>query len=77
MGTLGDAPPELSSDIYNYGIMLSGGGSLLGGLDLVIHERTTVRVTRSKRPLDAVCIGVGRALDNEYTMKEIINYRYK
>lgn len=75
LGTLEDAPPELSADIYDYGIMLSGGGSLLSGLEREISERTTVRVTRSKRPLDAVCVGIGRTLDNEHAMKGIINYR--
>ena len=75
LGTLEDAPPELSADIYDYGIMLSGGASLLSGLDREISEKTTVRVTRSKRPLDAVCVGIGRTLDNEYAMKDIISYR--
>lgn len=75
LGTLEDAPPEISADIYDYGIMLSGGGSLLEGLDVEISEKTTVRVTRSRHPLDAVCLGVGRAIDNEFSMKDIINYR--
>lgn len=75
LGTLEDAPPEISADIYDYGIMLSGGGSLIAGLDREISDRTTVRVTRSKRPFDAVCIGVGKAIDNEFGMKDIIDYR--
>lgn len=77
VSTLEEAPPEISADIYDYGIMLSGGGSLIAGLDTEISEKTTVRVTRSKRPIDAVCIGVGKAIDNEFGMKDIIDYRQR
>ena len=52
--TLAGTPPELSADILSYGIMLSGGGALLGGLPRLISENTGVRVTVAKQPLESV-----------------------
>ena len=58
-------PPELSADILDYGIMLSGGGALLSGLSTLISERTGVRVTVAKKPLESVCLGIGRAIEGQ------------
>ena len=62
--TLENTPPELSADILDYGIMLTGGGALLGGLQQVISEKTGVRVTVAKKPLESVALGIGRMLEN-------------
>jgi len=54
-------PPELSSDIIQNGIMLTGGGALLKGLDTLIAEQTQVPVVIANEPLDCVAIGTGIA----------------
>jgi len=54
-------PPELSSDIIQNGIMLTGGGALLKGLDTLIKEQTQVPVVIAEEPLDCVAKGTGVA----------------
>lgn len=54
-------PPELSSDIIQRGIMLTGGGALLKGIDILIAEETQVPVIIAENPLDCVAIGTGLA----------------
>jgi rod shape-determining protein MreB len=63
---LENTPPELSADIFDFGIMLSGGGALLGGMATLITERTGVRVTVAKRPLESVALGLGRVIEGNY-----------
>lgn len=60
---LEETPPELSSDITRYGLLLSGGGSLLHGLPEYISAALGVRTTRSPHPLDDVCLGLAAILD--------------
>ncbi len=60
--TLEDTPPELSSDIYDFGLMLTGGSALLPGLVQLLKERTGLKVTVAKNPLDSVCLGIGRVM---------------
>ena len=57
-------PPELSSDIIDRGIMLSGGGALLRGLDTLIQNETGIEVHIAESPLDCVALGAGAVLDN-------------
>jgi rod shape-determining protein MreB len=57
-------PPELSADIFDTGIYLAGGGSLLRGLDKRIHMRTKLTVHVAEDPLRAVARGTGIALKN-------------
>ncbi|MBQ8920224.1 MAG: rod shape-determining protein, partial [Acidaminococcaceae bacterium] len=57
-------PPELSADIVDNGIWLTGGGALLGGLAQVIAEDTGIHVYVAENPLDCVANGTGKALDN-------------
>ena len=59
-------PPELAADIYDFGIMLSGGGALLGGMAALISEVTKVRVTVAKRPLESVALGLGKVIEGNY-----------
>ena len=65
MMTIEETPPELASDIYENGIVLTGGTSLLAGLAQLIYEVTGIRVMRAKAPLDPVCIGLSRILESE------------
>ena len=48
--TLEDTPPELSSDIYDRGITLTGGGAYLRGIDTLISQKTGIKVNMAKRP---------------------------
>jgi rod shape-determining protein MreB and related proteins len=57
-------PPELAADIYDHGIMLTGGGALLRNLDIVLQERVSIRVSVAQEPLDCVVLGCGKALDH-------------
>ena len=62
--TLECTPPELSSDIIDRGIMLSGGGALLRGLDTLIQNETGIEVHIAEAPLDCVALGAGAVLDH-------------
>jgi len=57
-------PPELASDLMDKGIMLTGGGALLKGLDILINKETHMPVHIAESPLDCVAVGAGKALDN-------------
>lgn len=61
--TLSETPPELSADILDHGIMLTGGGALLRGLDKLIAQETGMPVNVAEHPLDCVAEGTGRMLD--------------
>jgi rod shape-determining protein MreB len=56
-------PPEMASDVVDRGIVLTGGGSLLRGLDILIAEQTNVPCQVADNPLDCVAIGAGAALE--------------
>jgi rod shape-determining protein MreB len=57
-------PPELSSDIVDNGICLTGGGALLKGITTVIEKETGIHTFAADHPLDCVAIGTGKALEN-------------
>lgn len=61
--TLETTPPELSGDIFDHGIMLTGGGALLRGLDELISQHTHMPVFVAERPLDCVVDGTGKRLE--------------
>lgn len=69
--TLERTPPELASDIMDRGIMLTGGGALLKGLDRLIVKETGMPVTASENPLDCVVVGTGKALEQIDTLKRV------
>ncbi len=56
-------PPELAADIYERGIVMTGGGSLLYGLDKLIQEKTGINCVLAEDPLTAVAIGTGKFID--------------
>ena len=60
--TLEQTPPELSADIIDRGIMLTGGGALLRGIDRLVMQQTGMPVHVAKRPLDCVAEGAGKRL---------------
>ncbi|MBE3102752.1 MAG: rod shape-determining protein MreB, partial [Bacilli bacterium] len=57
-------PPELSSDIIDRGVILTGGGALMHGLDLLLAEELKVPVMIAEQPMNCVAIGTGILLDN-------------
>lgn len=59
--SLESAPPELVSDISEYGIVLTGGGSKIFGMDKLIYDRTGVKVKKVENPELVVAVGAGRA----------------
>ena len=56
-------PPELAADIFDRGIVLTGGGSLLSGLDALIEERTGIGTMIAEDPLTAVAVGTGKFIE--------------
>ena len=63
--TLEKTPPELAADIIDHGIMLTGGGALLRGLDKLISAATKIPVIIAQNPLDCVADGTGLCLEND------------
>jgi rod shape-determining protein MreB len=68
---LQESPPELTSDILEHGILLTGGGSLLAGLDQLIIERTHIPVNQSLDPLTSVIRGTGKVLEDKALLKRV------
>jgi rod shape-determining protein MreB len=64
-------PPELSADIVDKGIVLSGGGSQLKNLDVLLREETGLPVMVSENPQLAVVLGTGKALDELKLLREV------
>jgi rod shape-determining protein MreB len=71
--TLEETPPELSADIIDHGITLTGGGALLRGLDKLISKETGMPVQIAENPLDCVAQGSGKLLENAIAMKELLS----
>ena len=69
---LEQTPPELSADIVDRGIILTGGGALLKNLDKLLREETNLPITVAEHPLETVALGSGKALDNLDLLKEIV-----
>ena len=68
---LEQTPPELAADIVDKGIVLTGGGSLLQGLDILIREETHLPVTVSDEPLYCVALGAGKVLDELALLRRV------
>ena len=67
--TLEKTPPELSADIIDHGIMLTGGGALLRGIDMLVMQQTGMPVHVASRPLDCVVDGAGKRLGKAIASK--------
>ncbi|WP_101772615.1 rod shape-determining protein [Peptostreptococcus faecalis] len=70
--TLENTPPELASDIMDKGIFLTGGGSLLRGLDKLIQSETSLDVIVAENPLQCVAMGAGKAIENKDIFQSIV-----
>jgi rod shape-determining protein MreB len=74
-------PPELAADISNFGIYMTGGGSLLYGLDKLIEEETGIKTKVADNPVECVAIGTGKSLESlnllEKNLQKTDNSRYR
>ncbi len=71
--TLDKTPPELAADIMEQGIMLTGGGALLAGLERRLAHETGMPINVAPEPLYSVVIGSGRALENIDAMRGLMS----
>ena len=70
--TLELTPPELMSDVLGNGIVLTGGGALLPGLADYIYSELKIKVVVAPKPLESVCIGIGKMLDSQGELNRIL-----
>ncbi len=70
--TLENTPPELSADIVDKGIVLTGGGSMLKNIDRLLREATGLPVSLAQDPLSCVALGTGKALEEMSSLQEIL-----
>ena len=70
--TLERTPPELASDVMESGIMLTGGGALIGGLDKLISVETGMPAHIAEEPLNCVAQGTGIVLDHINTLRNVL-----
>jgi rod shape-determining protein MreB len=71
MAALGDCPPELAGDLVDSGMVLTGGGALLPGLDTLLQEETGIPVRKATNPKAAVVRGVARWLESAAPFTEV------
>ncbi|TMV54439.1 rod shape-determining protein, partial [Thioclava sp. BHET1] len=67
-------PPDLAADIVDRGVMLTGGGALLGELDLSLREQTGLSISVANESLNCVALGTGKALEYEKQLRHVIDY---
>ena len=68
---LESTPPELSADIVDKGIVMTGGGAMLANLDMLLREATGLPVMLAEDPLSAVVLGTGRCLDELDLLRDV------
>ena len=68
---LEQTPPELSADVVDKGLVLTGGGALLKNIDVLIREETHLPITITDDPLTTVVLGAGKVLDNLSILREV------
>ena len=64
-------PPELAADIVDKGVVVTGGGSLIRGLDILLRESTGLPITLAEDPLSAVALGAGKLLSDPKLLKKV------
>ncbi len=74
MTALETTPPDLAADIVDRGVMLTGGGALLGELDLALREQTGLSISVADESLNCVALGTGKALEYEKQLRHVIDY---
>lgn len=72
---LESSPPEIAGDISNFGIMLVGGGANIVGISELITQKTGLRVTVAKNPMDCECIGIGKIIEKPSGLIDGILYK--
>ena len=72
MQSLEKTPPELASDIVDRGIVMTGGGSLLRGIDMLLREATNLPITVAEDPLSCVVLGTGKILDDPTLYEKVL-----
>ncbi|WP_433342360.1 rod shape-determining protein [Streptomyces sp. CA-253872] len=70
--TLEECPPELAGDLMEHGIVLTGGGALLPGLDLRMSSATGIPVFVAEEPLECVARGCGECVDHFDTLRDVL-----
>lgn len=71
--TLEKTPPELAADIMDRGIMLTGGGALLSGIDKLIRQETGMPVQIADNPTDCVALGAGKILEESSLFRRVLS----
>ena len=75
--TLERTPPELAADIMEKGIVMTGGGALLNGLDRLVSEETGMPVYLAEDPLDCAALGAGKSLGAIDLLKRVAMNPYR
>ena len=71
---LESTPPDLAADIVDRGVMLTGGGALLGNLDLALREQTGLSISIAEDCLNCVALGTGKSLEYEKQLTHILDF---
>ncbi len=74
MTALESTPPDLAADIVDRGVMLTGGGALLGDLDLALREQTGLAISVADDSMNCVALGTGKSLEFEKQLAHVIDY---
>lgn len=74
MTALESTPPDLAADIVDRGVMLTGGGALLGDLDLALREQTGLAISVADETLNCVALGTGKSLEYEQQLKHVLDF---
>lgn len=69
---IGSSPPDLVQDVLGNGITLTGGGSMLSGLDMLLSQEAEVPVHVTQQPLEAVVLGAGKCLESFQSLKSML-----
>lgn len=75
--SLEQTPPELAADIVDRGILMTGGGSLLRGLDILLREASNLPITVSDEALLCVVLGTGKVLENLDKYEKVLMKTYR
>ena len=70
--TLDKCPPELAGDVMDRGIVVTGGGALLRGLDQRLRDETSMPIHIAEQPLESVALGTGRCVEDFETLRQVL-----